>query len=857
MFVDVIAVRLARIGLVALACTASLIGGSSARAEMAWTELPPLPVPLSGHFSGTHNDALIVAGGTNFPVSPYQGGEKQWLDRIYVLEPGATAWKDAGALPHPRAYGGTVSLESGIWLIGGTDGQECFNDILELRWEKGALQVAPVDGDSGKLPGPSAFHGAAKVGEKIYVVGGQSTPGATEARASVWQLALGNPAGEHWSELPTPLPGGPRILPVVVSRDDQLFVFSGASLFKKDDGTVGRVFLKDGHQFSERSGWKSLAGPPVALVGAPAMPWGQAHILVSSGDDGSKFDQNATLGDAHRGFSNTVWAYHTITDTWVKKGEVSTPYVTTQAVSWQGAMVIPGGEDRPGHRGAMVLSGRPVGAPKGLNWLDYSTLGLYFGTLVLMGLYFTRREQSMEVFFLGGRKVPWWAVGLSIFGTSLSSITFLAIPANAFSSNWVAILSNLGIVLVAPIVVYYYIPRYREKPIPTAYAYLETRFNLATRMYGSFVFILFQLGRMAIILYLPSIALSAATGMSITLSVLSMGAMTTFYTMLGGIEAVIWTDVVQSVILLVGAGLALFLVAYNIEGGLGAAFSMAMEHEKFHTFNWSWDMTTTAVWVCVIGNFFSMLYPYTADQTMVQRYLSTADIKDARRAVWTNAWMTIPVSLIFFGLGTGLWAFFKHRPELLDPNLKNDAILPLFFMVQFPAGLKGVIIAGIFAAAMSSLDSSINSLASVLVSDYYQRFKKNATEVDCLRVARVVTVMLGCFGTGAALYLAGKETSSLFNDYLQLLGLAGGALAGTVALGMFTKRANGFGALTGALASSLLVTAVWQLTSVHFFLYGAIGFVASFVLGYGFSLAGSFLFQFDPKPVAVAVAEAE
>jgi SSS family transporter len=623
---------------------------------------------------------------------------------------------------------------------------------------------------------------------------------------------------------------------VVTGRDDSLYVFSGASLFKKEDGTVGRIFLNDAHSYSEKSGWNTLASSPLPLTAASALPWGQSHILVSSGDDGSNFDQNEVLGDSHPGFSKAVWAYHTITDTWVEKGQVPAPYVTTQAVSWQGGMVIPGGEDRPGHRGAMVLSGRPLGTAKGLNLVDYGTLGLYFGTLVLMGLYFTRREQSMEVFFLGGRKVPWWAVGLSIFGTSLSSITFLAIPANAFSSNWVAILSNLGIVLVAPIVVYYYIPRYREKPIPTAYAYLEQRFNLAARMYGSFVFILFQLGRMAIILYLPSIALSAATGMSITWSVLSMGAMTTFYTMLGGIEAVIWTDVVQSVILLVGAGLALFLVMYNIDGGVGAAFSMAMDHEKFHTFNWSWDMTTTAVWVCVIGNFFSMLYPYTADQTMVQRYLSTADVKDARRAVWTNAWMTIPVSLIFFSLGTGLWAFFKHRPELLDPNLKNDAILPLFFMVQFPAGLKGVIIAGIFAAAMSSLDSSINSLASVLVGDYYRRFKKNATEEGSLQVARVVTVILGCFGTGAALYLAGKETTSLFNDYLQLLGLAGGALAGLVALGMFTQRAHGWGALAGAVTSSILVTWVWLNTEVHFFLYGAIGFVTSYVLGYCFSV---------------------
>ena len=804
--------------------------GGGAWAEMAWRDLPPLPVPLSGHFSGTHNGALIVAGGSNFPVSPFQGGEKQWLDRIYVLEPGADAWKDVGQLPQPRAYGGAVSTPEGLLILGGTDGQTCFDSVLRLTWEESTVTMDPA----GTLPVPLAYHGAALVGKSIYLSGGQADPKATEALNRTWSWAYGS-SDASWEEV-EPLPGGSRILPIVVSRDDNLYVFSGASLFRKGDGTPGRVFLNDGYRYTPGKGWKTLAGPPVPLVAAPALPWGQAHILVSSGDDGKLFEQSAQLGDSHPGFPNTIWAYHTITDTWVEKGTVPQPTVTTQAVLWQDGMVIPGGEDRPGHRTTAVLSGAPVAITKSLGWLDYSALGLYFAALVSIGIYCSRREANTEVYFLGGGRIPWWALGISIFSTSLSSITYLAIPANAYATNWVGFLSNLCIVLVAPFVVWLYVPRYRRANVPTAYTYLEQRFNLAVRIYGSLVFMMFQFGRMAIVLYLPAITLSASTGLSIEVCILATGVLATFYTMLGGIEAVIWTDVVQSIVLLSGAILALYLVATHIEGGVVGAFATAVESDKFHTFNWTWDMTTTAVWVCIVGNFFAMFYPYTADQTMVQRYLSARNENDAKRAVWVNAALTIPVSVVFFGLGTALFVYFKHHPGQLDPTLKNDAILPVFVMAMFPAGMKGVLISGVFAAAMSSLDSSMNSMASVLVNDYYRRFKGEVSEVKALGIARGLTVILGGLGTGAAWYLAGTQATSLFDTYMKLLGMAGGGLAGVVALGMFTKRASGWGVLVGAAVSAMAVYYVNAHNLTHFYLHGMIGFLVSFFVGYAVSL---------------------
>ncbi len=225
----------------------------------------------------------------------------------------------------------------------------------------------------------------------------------------------------------------------------------------------------------------------------------------------------------------------------------------------------------------------------------------------------------------------------------------------------------------------------------------------------------------------------------------------------------------------------------------------------------------------------------TADQTVVQRYLSTASEKEAARAVWTNAILTIPITFLFFGLGTALWVYFRHHPAALDPTLKNDAMLPLFITLEFPMGLRGVLIAGIFAAAMSSLDSSINSVASVLVNDYYRRYIRGVTERRAFIAARVLTLAFGVVGTAAALYAAQIEDVSLWDPFLKLLNYVGGGLAGIFALGVFTKRGNGIGAIAGAIAAAGAV--YWaQTTPMHFFLHGMVGFLAAFIVGYVVSL---------------------
>lgn len=797
---------------------------------LSWGELPPLPDAVSGQAVGAHRGALIVAGGSSFAVSPWQGGVKEWKDAIYVLEPGATAWVKAGRLPEARAHAACVSNETGMWIFGGSDGRTCRDDGLRLRWDSGAITVERLP---GRLPSPCVFGGGALLGNTAYVAGGQVANDAATALNALWSLDLSRPDAA-WQEL-TSLPGAGRILPVMVSQGDTLYVFSGCELIAGTDGKAQRRYLDDGYAYTPGGGWKSVAPVPAPVAAAAAAPYGQAHVFVISGDDGANYERTAELGDNHPGFPKRVFAYHTITDAWVEAGTLSEAYVTTQAVLWQGNIVIPGGEDRPGHRAAKVWAATPVKHTGGLGALDYAALVLYLGALVVIGFYFSRQETDTEKFFLGGRRVPWWAVGLSIFGTSLSAITYLSIPARSYATNWAWILNNMGILFLAPLIVHYYIPHFRKSPISTAYEYLEVRFNRVIRIYGSLCFMIFQIGRVGIVLLLPAIALNAATGINIYFCIFTMGALATLYTVLGGIEAVIWTDVLQSVVLVAGALLALVMIVINVDGGLGAVLVSAQAADKFHTFDWGWDCTTATVWVLLVGSFFSNAYPSTADQTMVQRYLTTSNARQAGRAVWTNALLTIPISLLFFSLGTALWAYFRQHPQHLDATLKNDAILPLFAMVRFPAGLKGILIAGVFAAAMSSLDSSINSVASVLLNDYYRRWRPQLVEKRALRAAQIITLTLGVFGTAAAMYAAQINATSLWDPFLALLNFVGGGLAGIFALGVFTKRANGFGAIIGAVGSAVAVLLARQ-TALHFFLHGMVGFLTAFALGYLASL---------------------
>jgi SSS family transporter len=813
--------------------------------------LPDLPDPLgvAGPFAGVHEDALIVAGGAHFAVSPFQGGKKLWLNRVYVLEEagGAYRWYAPElTLEGPLAYGASISTDEGVVCIGGQDGERCYADVFRLRWDPETKQV--LREELPALPQPCANHAAAKIGSVVYVAGGQSSPDATAALRTFWSLDLAAPVPEQaWVELPWPEDAPGRILPMAAAQSngkgDAFYLFGGAELIQRPDGTTTRRFLKDAWAYGPtatepKPHWQRVADLPTPLAAGTATDYGPYHVLLFGGDDGALFEKAPELGDEHPGFPQTIYAYHAITDTWIAAGEMPAGHVTTTAVKWDGAIVIPSGEDRPGHRSPKILRAVPKPREARFGAVNMAVLVGYLVVLVIMGIYFSKREKSTEDFFLAGRRVPWWAAGLSIYGTQLSAITFIAIPAAVFALNWVPLMANFTIFLIAPVIVFFYLPFFRRLNVTTAYEYLEKRFNIVVRLWGSVTFVFYQIGRMGIVLLLPAIALSAATGINLYLSIAVMGVLCTIYTVLGGIEAVIWTDVLQVVVLLGGAILSLFIIAGNVDGGLAGVIEMAAEDGKFHMFNWTWDYTIMAAWVVLIGNLFGNLVPYTTDQAVVQRYLTTQDETRAARSIWTNAILVIPGSLTFFTIGAALFVFFKTQPQLLEPGLQADAIFPLFIVEKLPVGVAGLVIAGVFAASMSSLDSSLNSVATALVTDFYRRFKTDAEDHRCLNLARGITVVLGLAATAAALYMGsfGGDIKSLWFLFVQILGLLGGALAGIFALAIFSRRTSGVGAIAGAAAGIAATLFVWRTDLMHFYLWAVVGVVVTFVVGYAVSL---------------------
>ncbi len=796
-------------------------------AVFEWSNLPDLPEPLgvAGAFVFVIDDKLVVAGGAHFEVSPFQGGAKRWVASSWVLDSPAGEWRSSTPLPRPLAYGASVSLGDSAVMIGGSDAERHYADAYRVRFDGGDLAYEPA----APLPEPAANMAAVELNGVIYVAGGQAAPDSVTARRTLWALDS-NAENPHW-QAADPFPGPGRILAPLVAQDGAVFLFSGAELLPDASGAPTRRFLTDGYRYDPGKGWRRLADAPRSVTAAPAAPLGPTHIAIFGGDDGANFFRNDELGDNHPGFPRNILGYHTVTDTWTAYGEAPAGHVTAAAVSWRGRAVIASGEDRPGHRSPAVLAAAPTSVTSGFQPIDYIALAVYLAGLVLMGVYFSRKHLTSDDFFLAGGRMAWWAAGLSIYGTQLSSISFMAIPAKIYSTDWVYFLIQMTIVMIAFPVVFFYLPFFRRVKMTSAYEYLEQRFNLPVRLYASVSFILYQIGRMAIVLFLPAIALSTVTGFDVYACILLMGILSTTYTVLGGIEAVIWTDVVQVFVLLGGALLSLAILAFNVEGGIGGIVGAGMEYDKFHMFNWTWDWTTTAVWVVLIGNLFNNLVPYTSDQAVVQRYFTTRDEKTAAKSIWTNAVLLIPSTLTLFMVGTGLWAFYRSHPELLNPTLPTDSVFPLFIAQQLPAGIAGIVIAGVFAASMSTLDSSLNSVSAAMVTDFYVRFRESASDKQRLRLARRLTAVLGVLATGTSIALASFEVGSLWDTFQGMMGLFGGGLAGLFALGIFFRGASGRGALIGAVSSVAILYWVQQHSDLHFFLYGAVGVLSCVGVG--------------------------
>jgi len=738
---------------------------------------------------------LVVAGGILEDGGPA-------ISDAWILDAAEAAWRATTPLPEAASSGAVAVDGESAFFIGGSapGGRADREAAFRVTLDGEELRYDPLPDLPSRAPNSSA----AVLEGVLYVVSAPSADTQASQSAALWMLDLAAEDPE-WLAAPVP-PGNVRESPVLAAQDGALFLFEGASLVQQA-GLPGR---RQAHRHAAGSGWTAIADLPSAALPTAALPIGPTHLAIRTA---------AVSG-------TSISAYHSVTDTWVDLGVLPERITSESAATWGESLVFTGHDAGVANPDGRILSARIQPPSSGFSIIDYITLITYFVVLVMMGLYFARQGSSTEDFFLAGRRMPWWATGLSIFGTQLSSISFMAVPAKVYSTDWVYFLLQMTIIMVAFPVVFFYLPHFRRAKMTSAYEYLEKRFNLPVRMYASVSFVLYQLGRMAIVLFLPAIALSTVTGIGVYTCIVLMGVLATLYTVMGGIKAVIWTDVVQVFVLYGGALLSLVILLFKTDGGLAAIMSAGVDYDKFHMFNWTWDWTTTAVWVVIVGNFFLNLVPYTSDQAVVQRYFTTKDEKAAAKSIWTNAALLLPSTLTLFMLGTGLWAFYRSNPELLNPALPTDSIFPLFIAQQLPVGIAGLLIAAVFAASMSTLDSSLNSVSAALVTDFYVRFRPSAPDSARLLLARVLTAGLGVLATATSIALATFDIGSLWDTFQGMMGLLGGGLAGLFALGIFFRSANGAGAMTGAVASVFILYWVQQHTDLHFFLYGAVGILS-------------------------------
>ncbi|HEU6447977.1 MAG TPA: sodium:solute symporter [Verrucomicrobiae bacterium] len=451
--------------------------------------------------------------------------------------------------------------------------------------------------------------------------------------------------------------------------------------------------------------------------------------------------------------------------------------------------------------------------------LDLVVIAIYFIAVACIGLWFTRRQKSTETYFVAERRVPWWAMGLSVFATIISSITFIAYPGAAFKGNWNQLVPGFMAVGVLIVVGTVLISFFRHAVGMTAYEYFEKRFGYGSRAYSALAFSAGHFSKMGFVLFTVTVAVCGMTGWDKFHVILGAGVLTVVYTLLGGLEAVIWTEVLQGIVKLIGVIVVIGVLFSIMPGGPGAAFHLASEKHKMSLGDFNFDLTANGnFWVMLIYGAFWYLQKYAADQTLVQRYLVAKSDRGALRGVAMGAILCVPAWTAFMLVGTLLWAYYQLSPDTLPPNLFDangkiisDEVFPYFLTTKIPAGLAGIFMAALYSAAMSTMSSDLNCLSAVFTEDYYRKLRPNSTDKHLLLVGKIVVAVCGTIAVGIGLFIAGKGESALKLYYAATAIVAGG-LAGMFMLAFLSRRANRQGLWIGIIAM-LIFTAWATLTS--------------------------------------------
>lgn len=440
--------------------------------------------------------------------------------------------------------------------------------------------------------------------------------------------------------------------------------------------------------------------------------------------------------------------------------------------------------------------------------IDLSIIALYLLGMVGVGIYFSRKNTTTDQFTKASGHIPGWALGISLYATFLSSNTFLGVPGKAFGSNWNSFVFSLSMPLAAWIAAKYFVPFYRKSGAISAYTHFEHRFGPWARTYAMVCFVLTQLARMGSIFFGIALTLEALTGIDMRTIMAVSGACIILYTMLGGMEAVIWTEVAQGVIKTVGALVVLGIVILGMENGFADIIVIGHADGKFSLGSFSLsDFSSSTFWVVFLYGFFINLNNFGIDQNYVQRYHTAHSVKQAVRSIWLCVYWYLPVSMIFFFIGTSLYAYYQQHPELIEavkqqvamdrgvpvgalsPADYGDKVLPHFMVTKVPHGLLGLIIAAILSAAMSTISSGMNSSATVFLKDIYQRYiEKDISPKRELLVLYLSTAAMGVLAIVTGIVMIGVK--SILDLWWQLAGIFASGMLGLFLLGIISRSAG-------------------------------------------------------------------
>jgi len=471
-----------------------------------------------------------------------------------------------------------------------------------------------------------------------------------------------------------------------------------------------------------------------------------------------------------------------------------------------------------------------------LVWPDYLVLAAYFGLTLLIGLHGARAKQSTHAYFRANNSVVWWVAGISFYATGASSISFMAIPATTYAGNWLAFGSAVAGIAANLIVAFVFVSLLWRLNITTIFEYLDQRFGRSVRIMGAVLTLLLKIfARMSVVMLLPAIALSTVTGLNVYLSIVLMGGVTIVYSMVGGLAAVVWTDVMQFCVTMLGVVVALAYIVHGVPGGVTGVLQTGAQYGKFHLVDWGLNFTRPTVAVFV-GMTLATAFTQLADQPLLQRAFATPNESAARKGVLFCALIAIPCATLFFFTGSALFAFYHFHPDRLPASPCTDTIFPFFIVNEIPPAVVGLVIAGLFAAAMGTLGSAMNSTAAIVVRDLYMPFGRGLKDDEYVRIARYATIFAGAAATAMAAYIASLNVTSLWDHFLKLIALIGGGFPGVFALGLLTRRANAPGVIIGTVTSILVTWWVQTYTSTDVFFQGFVAVGSCMVIGYAASL---------------------